>query len=776
MELPPRLVAEKNDSNLVRPLPVVIAPISIPVAEQQRPIPVSSDEVRNSSISNFSSGTSKKCCNYSKKPCHQRRMENYNFCSKHILEDPSAPFRQCEHVSKQPNKRCTLPVPLKEDPPRYCSLHKQLLGIIPRKPPKPKASKEGAVNNKGGTGTKPTANTSHNIKSLEIEPISNRFSPMPSGNTQINSYSVTHSLFPPETFSAANHREAAPITDLVPLETSRINMESSPDATSPTSKLFAIGPTSRTNGSELTISDHTSKIYLSENSRNGTNQGTLTGINTKHSGHLRNLSLPKDDQHDHRNIVQYDDWPAQGKSENSEDFVHKFKPNDFTSSTNRAVPAKTEILISHSNGNIGDSSYYRGNGRNVKDTADSIQNMQTKDTKKNVEKAKLEEEGEEEEDEANGNDEQLESSSIDETVDDPENSGNRFQGGPFRRGPRKKRRMSPSGTSSSSESDSGEQSTEQMDIDDEFFGVFGDTFIDEPDPNARDNLLEPLPFGQSRPLTKLEQLRLRREELLRLSRLYKYQFKRMRDALRDRQRKYVKSLLRHHRLPSLLTAGKLKDSRTKHKHRIHLRKPVSSSALSKEEISLPCSFHGCSSSRMLLSGYCYAHILHDPKQKLFTGCNYLTLQRNKCDFPILVGQNPPYCYAHLEIYNVKLMNEAKEKEHGPGGGAVRKRRTNLVSSAGESLKGSSIRMPPLEDSTSQYRLNNERIDTSFVSITGTANSRNDLEQQQTSTTYPLYSNSLEQSPNSANELIAKNGMALGCTYDSYNVTDIMNIS
>lgn len=74
-------------------------------------------------------------CSHSKKLCLQRRMDNFGFCVKHILEDPNAPWAQCEHVTKTKNKtkQCTMPVPLKEEPPRYCSAHKQLLGLAPKK-------------------------------------------------------------------------------------------------------------------------------------------------------------------------------------------------------------------------------------------------------------------------------------------------------------------------------------------------------------------------------------------------------------------------------------------------------------------------------------------------------------------------------------------------------------------------------------------------------------------------------------------------------------------
>eukprot|EP01103_Thecamoeba_quadrilineata_P001051 TRINITY_DN10930_c0_g1_i1.p1 TRINITY_DN10930_c0_g1~~TRINITY_DN10930_c0_g1_i1.p1 ORF type:complete len:632 (+),score=122.47 TRINITY_DN10930_c0_g1_i1:135-2030(+) len=83
-------------------------------------------------------------CSYSKKLCLQRRMENYGFCIKHILEDPSAPFRQCQYfTTKHPSKQCTNPV--KDDSSenqKYCAAHRQILGLMPRKIPLKRVKKQ----------------------------------------------------------------------------------------------------------------------------------------------------------------------------------------------------------------------------------------------------------------------------------------------------------------------------------------------------------------------------------------------------------------------------------------------------------------------------------------------------------------------------------------------------------------------------------------------------------------------------------------------------------
>ncbi len=61
----------------------------------------------------------KKLCSHSKKVCKQRRMEGRAFCIKHILEDKTAGFMQCEYICKKKtgDSRCTNPVPPAEDGP-----------------------------------------------------------------------------------------------------------------------------------------------------------------------------------------------------------------------------------------------------------------------------------------------------------------------------------------------------------------------------------------------------------------------------------------------------------------------------------------------------------------------------------------------------------------------------------------------------------------------------------------------------------------------------------
>ncbi|XP_054161748.1 KAT8 regulatory NSL complex subunit 2-like [Oppia nitens] len=45
-------------------------------------------------------------CAYVHRICLQNRLEGFNYCIRHILEDRSAPFRQCSYIHPQSGKRC----------------------------------------------------------------------------------------------------------------------------------------------------------------------------------------------------------------------------------------------------------------------------------------------------------------------------------------------------------------------------------------------------------------------------------------------------------------------------------------------------------------------------------------------------------------------------------------------------------------------------------------------------------------------------------------------
>lgn len=53
----------------------------------------------------------KKQCAYQPFECTQLTLDGYNYCLRHILEDKSAPFKQCAYVFSSNGKRCYLPAP-----------------------------------------------------------------------------------------------------------------------------------------------------------------------------------------------------------------------------------------------------------------------------------------------------------------------------------------------------------------------------------------------------------------------------------------------------------------------------------------------------------------------------------------------------------------------------------------------------------------------------------------------------------------------------------------
>ncbi|XP_023234624.1 putative uncharacterized protein DDB_G0289963 [Centruroides sculpturatus] len=89
----------------------------------------------------FSPVDNKPLCSYSVKLCKQRRLNGYAFCIRHILEDKSAPFKQCAHVARYNNQKCTNPIPSNEDR-EFCNSHMQVAGMLPKKERKNKKEKE----------------------------------------------------------------------------------------------------------------------------------------------------------------------------------------------------------------------------------------------------------------------------------------------------------------------------------------------------------------------------------------------------------------------------------------------------------------------------------------------------------------------------------------------------------------------------------------------------------------------------------------------------------
>jgi len=62
-------------------------------------------------------------CGYSNYNCSLGRLEGFEYCSRHILEDKSAPFRQCNYIFTSTGKRCLRPAPTTDRKEGYCGEH-----------------------------------------------------------------------------------------------------------------------------------------------------------------------------------------------------------------------------------------------------------------------------------------------------------------------------------------------------------------------------------------------------------------------------------------------------------------------------------------------------------------------------------------------------------------------------------------------------------------------------------------------------------------------------
>ncbi|XP_077472340.1 KAT8 regulatory NSL complex subunit 2 [Stigmatopora argus] len=64
-------------------------------------------------------------CAFAQRPCSQPHLEGLDYCIKHILEDKSAPYKQCNYVSAKNNKRCPNAAPKvdRKDGVTFCAEH-----------------------------------------------------------------------------------------------------------------------------------------------------------------------------------------------------------------------------------------------------------------------------------------------------------------------------------------------------------------------------------------------------------------------------------------------------------------------------------------------------------------------------------------------------------------------------------------------------------------------------------------------------------------------------
>ncbi|KAH7283898.1 hypothetical protein KP509_34G029900 [Ceratopteris richardii] len=69
-------------------------------------------------------------CQYTKDSCNLYVLHGFKFCMLHILEDCSAPYKQCDFIEKQIRVRCGFPVCLNLSDPRFCQIHRQSDNLV----------------------------------------------------------------------------------------------------------------------------------------------------------------------------------------------------------------------------------------------------------------------------------------------------------------------------------------------------------------------------------------------------------------------------------------------------------------------------------------------------------------------------------------------------------------------------------------------------------------------------------------------------------------------
>ena len=70
-----------------------------------------------------------------------------------------------------------------------------------------------------------------------------------------------------------------------------------------------------------------------------------------------------------------------------------------------------------------------------------------------------------------------------------------------------------------------------------------------------------------------------------------------------------------------------------------------------------CTIESCPGKRIRPTEFCFAHLMHDPNQKLFKSCEHVLAQSSSglplkyCGYPIFITRTPSYCNAHLDLHS-----------------------------------------------------------------------------------------------------------------------------
>ncbi|XP_042231913.1 KAT8 regulatory NSL complex subunit 2-like isoform X1 [Homarus americanus] len=87
--------------------------------------------------------THEAACAYTTYNCTMTRLDGFEYCSRHILEDKGAPFRQCNYIYTSTGKRCLRPAPTSDRKEgRYCGEHSRRSLVLRQRAARRRRSRE----------------------------------------------------------------------------------------------------------------------------------------------------------------------------------------------------------------------------------------------------------------------------------------------------------------------------------------------------------------------------------------------------------------------------------------------------------------------------------------------------------------------------------------------------------------------------------------------------------------------------------------------------------
>eukprot|EP00761_Pharyngomonas_kirbyi_P014942 gb/GECH01014973.1/.p1 GENE.gb/GECH01014973.1/~~gb/GECH01014973.1/.p1 ORF type:complete len:399 (+),score=106.94 gb/GECH01014973.1/:1-1197(+) len=148
-----------------------------------------------------------------------------------------------------------------------------------------------------------------------------------------------------------------------------------------------------------------------------------------------------------------------------------------------------------------------------------------------------------------------------------------------------------------------------------------------------------------------EMLRMRRERIETLLKIYNAQFRRLQKNLRNRYLDYLNAK------KSLAPQDLALRIRTDQPEQLQIKSTnIPCRKIKKhtsDGISL-CAYGECKSRPVMLSEFCFQHILHDPKQRLYQACH-----KPSCTHPIMINTDPPFCKQHIKQKKSKKPKDSK---------------------------------------------------------------------------------------------------------------------